>query len=131
MTEEQPNITLLELLREDELDFVVFQDGEEIQVYDEFGDALSAVLDATSLEVGVYQGVGGARRRVELEPSGVIETLLNEAPEDDEVVVSKSTLDTLTNLAELDLIADALEGTDVSKVEDAVQDAQQVLEDDE
>ncbi|QLG30119.1 hypothetical protein HUG10_21265 (plasmid) [Halorarum halophilum] len=83
MEDEDP-ITLVELLSaEEETEFVIFNDGTEVQAYDTYGEAIDAVLETVGLEVGIVQGVdGGASRPVYLSAAGVIETLLEKIPDD-------------------------------------------------
>lgn len=73
----EDDISLTELLNDDDVEFVIYKDGEEIKRKEEYGEALSAVLEATGLEVGVEEDVGaGMSRSVYLDPEGVLQTLL-------------------------------------------------------
>mgnify|MGYP000400989342 CR=1 FL=1 len=116
MSEKDP-IRLVEILEDEKLDFVVFQDGEEQTLFDSFGEAVDNILNVVGLDVGIVQAVGGgASRPVYLSVDGVIETLLEKTPDDDEVVVSRELLaDTA------DAIVSA--GAEPSESEKAVVDA--------
>lgn len=70
------DITLTELLQED-IDFVVFDQGEIESTHSTYGDALNEVLESSQKSVGVVQ----MGRPVYLDPDGVIQTLLSTALE--------------------------------------------------
>lgn len=73
------DITLVELLEDEDMEFVIYNDGQEVTTVDGYGEALSAVLNAIDHDIGVEQAVGaGMSRSVYLDPEGVIETLLDQ-----------------------------------------------------
>jgi|GEM_PF-5883128 len=82
MSEQEEPITLAELLGDEEVEFVVFKDGDEVTTFEDFGAAVDRVLETVGLDVGVVQNVGGPRRPVYLSMAGVVETLLADVPDD-------------------------------------------------
>lgn len=70
-------MTLVELLEDNDVEFVVYDDGEEVAKGDDYGEVVQSVIDSTELDVGVEQAVeGGISRPIYLDAGGVIQKLL-------------------------------------------------------
>ena len=70
-------MTLVELLEDNDVEFVVYDNGEEVAKGNNYGEVVQSVIESTELEVGVEQAVGGgASRPIYLDASGVIQKLL-------------------------------------------------------
>lgn len=88
-------ITLEELLADDDVEWVIFHDGDEEKTFENFGTAVDTVIEASNREVGVIQstGIGGMGQQVYLSVSGVVEELLNNQEVDEHVVDIRFTLE--------------------------------------
>lgn len=73
------DISLVELLGDEDIEFVIYDDGKEVATVDTYGQAIRAVLDGIDYDIGVEQSTGaGMSRSVYLDPEGVMETLLDQ-----------------------------------------------------